>query len=154
MFEVVINKIVSLVGRIVTTGRKERIKSNSKGILNQSRHNSLHKIAIDLQTRVIVSLYKIRLEIPINHEIQPNKLKVIPIPPLINPQIISHQHIHPNILHLPQNIPLKTNLPLIVVIQIPLKLTVRYLVPLLVFLVVIASLLDCVVCQVNIYVVC
>ena len=138
----------------MTAGRKERIKSNSKGILDKCRYNSFHKIAIDLKTRVIISLNKIRFKIPINHKIQSNKLKIIPIPPLINPQIISHQDINSYIFHPQQHISLKTNLSLKIIIQISLKLTIRYLISLLIFLVIITSLLYCVVCQMNIYAVC
>lgn len=113
------------------------------------RNDSIQKWAGAIQAWVGVDLNQPRLEVPINHEIQPKYLEIVHLVLRTDLIIYTSGCVFAHFLHLGQDFFLEIVLPIRKRVEIILKLCIRYLIVGLISAILRVVLLDGVVCEVD-----
>ena len=73
--------------------REDGVEAHSEGVFHHCWDYSLKDWTVDLKTGIVVDLDQPRLELAVDHEIQPKYLKVVLIPAVVDNPAIGTHHI-------------------------------------------------------------
>ena len=76
-FKVAVRRHVPRVIRVMTGRGKQRIETDSQGLIQHRRNNSGQKSAAQFVAGVGVDLDQVYFEVLVDHEIQPKNLKIV-----------------------------------------------------------------------------
>lgn len=126
------------------------IDANSECVFCHLGNDSLQKLRTQLQTWIRVHLYQPYIKFTVDHKVQSQQLKVMLKPFRIQLPVCRLYRINRNSFHPWINLLSKVVLSLAINrIQVPLELSIRHLVTVLVLTVRISVFLNRVVCQMN-----